>query len=81
METQDEKPLGEAGKAIIRRNGKILLLQRSVTNEFEPGLWGFPSGKINFGENLIVALKREVIEAVGLPVKVGRPLITWNYFK
>lgn len=81
MEAQTGKPLGVAGKAIIRRNGKILLLQRSVNNEFEPGLWEFPGGKINFGENLIEALKREVWEETGLPVKVGRPLITWNFFK
>jgi 8-oxo-dGTP diphosphatase len=81
MEAQEKKPLGVAGKAIIRRNGKILLLQRSVTNEFEPGLWEFPGGKINFGENLIEALRREVREEVGLPVKVGRPLITWNFYK
>jgi 8-oxo-dGTP diphosphatase len=81
METQEEKPLGVSGKAIISRNGKILLLQRSITNEFEPGLWEFPGGKINFGENLIEALKREVMEETGLNVKVGPPLITWNFLK
>ena len=76
-----EKPLGVAGKAIIRKNGRILLLQRALANEFEPGLWEFPGGKINFGENLVDALQREINEEVGLPVKVGRPLITWNFYK
>lgn len=81
MGVQGEKLLGVAGKAIIRRNGKILLLQRSITDGFNPGLWEFPGGKLNFGENLIEALKREVLEEVGLFVKVGRPLITWNFLK
>ncbi len=76
-----EKPLGVAGKAVIRKNGNILLLRRSLESDFEPGLWEFPGGKINFGENLIEALKREVMEEIGLPVKVGRPLTTWNFFK
>lgn len=81
MGVQGEKLLGVAGKAIIRRNGKILLLQRSISDAFDPGLWEFPGGKINFGENVIEALKREVWEEVGLYVKVGRPLITWNFLK
>jgi 8-oxo-dGTP diphosphatase len=81
METHEDKPLGVAGKAIIIKNGKILLLQRSITSEFEPGLWEFPGGKLIFGENLTDALKREIMEETGLQVNVGPPLITWNFLK
>ncbi len=76
-----ERPLGVAGKAVIRKNGNILLLRRSLDSDFDPSLWEFPGGKINFGENLMEALRREIMEEVGPPVKIGRPLITWNFCK
>jgi hypothetical protein len=33
-----KKPLGVAGKAVIRQSGNGLLLQRSLANEFIPGI-------------------------------------------
>ena len=75
------KPLGVAGKAIIRKKGQILLLQRSLKSEFDPGLWELPGGKIDYGENLVEALKREVKEEVGLVIRVGRPFKTWHFYK
>ncbi len=73
--------LGVAAKAIIRKNEKILLLQRSPESGFDPGLWELPGGKIDYGENLVEALKREVKEEVGLDIKVGRPFKTWHFYK
>jgi len=75
------KPLGVAGKAVIRKAGQILLLQRSQKSKFDPGLWELPGGKIDYGENLVDALKREVREEVGLVVTVGRPFKTWHFTK
>jgi len=76
-----EKPLGIAGKAVIRKEGKIILIQRSAESGFEPGLWELPGGKIEFGEDLIEALKREVEEETGLQIDVGRPFKTWHFLK
>ncbi|MFO7999354.1 MAG: NUDIX domain-containing protein [Bacteroidales bacterium] len=76
-----EKPLGVAGKAVINKSGKILLLQRARNEAFEPGLWELPGGKLNYGEDLIDALEREVREEAGLSVKVGLPFKTWHLFK
>ncbi len=75
------KPLGVAAKAVIRRSEKILLLQRPASAGFDPGLWELPGGKLEYGENLVESLKREVEEEVGLLVRVGRPLITWHFCK
>jgi len=75
------KPLGVAGKAIIRRDSEILLLQRSLKSGFDPGLWELPGGKLEYGENLVEALKREVKEEVGLDIEVGRPFKTWHFIK
>ena len=76
-----EKPLGVAGKAIIRKDSEILLLQRSSKSGFDPGLWELPGGKIDYGENLVEALEREVKEEVGLVIKIGRPFKTWHFYK
>jgi 8-oxo-dGTP diphosphatase len=81
MDTQMVKPLGVAGKAVIKNNGKILLLQRALDCDFEPGLWELPGGKISYGENLREGLKREVVEETGLLIKVGLPFDTWNFIK
>jgi 8-oxo-dGTP diphosphatase len=75
------KPMGVAGKAIVRKDGRILLLQRSLRSGFDPGLWELPGGKINHGENLVEAVRREVLEEVGLVIEVGRPFKTWHFIK
>ncbi len=80
-DAQLNKPLGVAVKAIIRKNGRILLLQRSPYSGFDPGLWEFPGGKIGYGENLTEALKREVLEEAGLLISVGQPVKTWQFLK
>ncbi len=76
-----KKPLGVAGKAIIRKNEKILILKRSQGSSLDPGLWELPGGKIDYEEDLIDALKREVWEEVGIVIQVGRPFKTWHFIK
>jgi 8-oxo-dGTP diphosphatase len=75
------KLMGVAGKAVIRRDGRILLLQRSLKSGFDPGRWELPGGKIDYNEDLVDALRREVLEEVGLVIKVGRPFKTWHFTK
>ena len=54
--------------AVIRRNNKYLLLERSST-EFMGGLVELPSGAVEVGEDLLTALHREVWEETGLSIK------------
>lgn len=53
---------------IYRRGGKVLLLQRTSRQNHSSNLWEVPGGKIEAGEPLDVALKREVKEETGLIV-------------
>ena len=55
--------------AIIRQDGRILIVQRPETAEMG-GLWEFPGGKIEPGETPQAALVREIAEELGVPVAV-----------
>ncbi len=53
-------------EAIIKdKNGRILLLKRSKENTFFVGKWQLPGGKVDFGENVQHAIKREIFEETG----------------
>jgi len=56
------------------RNKKILLGKRSPTKKTHPGCWSIPGGKVEPGEKLEKALKREVREETGINVKIIRLL-------
>ena len=56
-------------RAIICEDDHILTLQRSQSDTRNPGLWEFPGGKIDEGENVIDGLTREVYEETGLTIK------------
>lgn len=56
-------------------NGEVLVLQRASTNRYKPLKWDVPGGKMQSGEDIVVALKREVLEETSLNViSVGKPL-------
>jgi mutator protein MutT len=52
-------------EALIKDDSeKILLLRRSENNVFFKNLWQLPGGKVEFGENVRDAIKREVNEEI-----------------
>lgn len=61
--------------ALITKNGKILILKRSLDKKYWPGLWNLPGGELEFGEKLEDTVKREVKEETGLAVKLTGKLI------
>jgi mutator protein MutT len=61
--------------AIIRRDNRILLTRR-FNNVHLPGLWEFPGGKVEAGESLEDALKREIMEELGVQIA-----ILYEFFK
>ncbi|MCZ6470896.1 MAG: NUDIX hydrolase, partial [Gammaproteobacteria bacterium] len=58
----------QAVVAIIRKSDKFLLVKRSDYVESAKGYWCPVSGRIENGETQEVALRREVMEEVGLDV-------------
>jgi 8-oxo-dGTP pyrophosphatase MutT (NUDIX family) len=54
--------------AVIFDGDRRVLLQKRTDN----GRWGLPGGAIEFGESILEALHREVMEETGLTVEVVR---------
>ncbi|MCQ2417481.1 MAG: (deoxy)nucleoside triphosphate pyrophosphohydrolase [Oscillospiraceae bacterium] len=63
--------------AIICRDNKILATARGY-GEFK-GMWEFPGGKIEEGEQPKTALKREIHEELNAEIHVHRHLTTVEY--
>lgn len=67
----------EVVAAVIKKDGKIFTTQRGY-GEFE-GMWEFPGGKIETGEEAKEALVREIQEELGVLVKVNDLICTTEY--
>lgn len=51
---------------VLNGEGKILLIRRSQDDSWAPGMWEFPGGKLDQGQDVSHALEREVLEETGL---------------
>lgn len=53
--------------AVVRRGAEVLLVRRA--NPPDAGLWGFPGGKLDWGETLAAATLRELAEETGVTAR------------
>ncbi|MGB9150107.1 MAG: Nudix family hydrolase [Burkholderiales bacterium] len=71
-------PLNEVAVAVailIKPNGEFLLAQRPEGKVYA-GWWEFPGGKVEPGERVVDALKRELHEELGVDIRQGYPWLT-----
>jgi len=68
----------EVVAAIIRKDDKILITLRP-DNVHLARLWEFPGGKVEAGESLQMALRREIREELGIEIRVDDKLLTLDY--
>jgi ADP-ribose pyrophosphatase YjhB (NUDIX family) len=64
------RPLVAVGAVAIRDDGALLLVRRGKAPAL--GRWSLPGGRVDWGETLSDALRREVIEETGLEVAPGK---------
>jgi 8-oxo-dGTP diphosphatase len=70
------KPVRNSAKAIIIRDGRLLVIR----NKDEEGDWHtLPGGGQQNGETLPAALQRECLEEIGVPVEVGELRLVREY--
>lgn len=58
---------------------KVFLPKRADTKKFMPGVYELPGGHIDFGEDLVEGLKREVREEFNKEITVGNPFAAFTY--
>jgi len=64
--------------AVIWREERVLITQRP-TNGLLGGMWEFPGGKLNPGEELPDCLVREICEELGVEISVGGSLGVYRH--
>jgi 8-oxo-dGTP diphosphatase len=64
---------------LLMKSSKILILRRRDDEKFYAGMWELPSGKVEYGEDPILAVAREFKEETNLSVKVGKPIRVSHY--
>lgn len=77
--TINEKPSIEVAVGVISNNLTQVLIAKRPHHWMGGGFWEFPGGKLEPGESAQHALKREVLEEVGLKVQEGTALIKLEY--
>ena len=65
---------------IINNKGEILLQRRALTKKKKPGIWSKTGGHVDTHETVTDAIKREVMEEIGLEIE-DKNLFFMNKFK
>ena len=68
----DRKTVDVAVGVLIKPNGDFLLTSRPPGKVYE-GYWEFPGGKLEAGETVEQALRRELIEEIGITIRAAHP--------
>lgn len=76
--SRPEIPHYLVSSAIIRQNQQVLIAQRPPRGLLG-GLWEFPGGKVEPGEDLVPSLKREICEELGVEINIGSPFGVYQH--
>lgn len=71
-------PIDVAVGILVRVGGDVLLAQRPAGKPYE-GYWEFPGGKVESGEPILEALKREFVEELGVEIVAAEPWCCVEY--
>ncbi|MFO0549128.1 MAG: (deoxy)nucleoside triphosphate pyrophosphohydrolase [Polyangiaceae bacterium] len=68
-----ERPPVLVAAAVLIEAGRVLLSQRRAGTHLA-GAWEFPGGKVERGEDPRAALRRELVEELGITCSIGAPV-------
>lgn len=63
-------PIDVAVGILMKKNGDVLMAQRPDGKPYA-GYWEFPGGKVEAGEAIVEALKREFVEELGIQINAA----------
>ena len=72
------KRISVAVGVLVDTHGRILITRRAK-NADQGGLWEFPGGKLELGESVFEALRRELSEELGTDIAGSKPLMTLEH--
>ena len=73
------KPLQEIGIGLVFNKNGLLLIDQRLENSSMGGMWEFPGGKKNSDESIKNTIERELKEELGILVKVGAKLLSFEH--
>jgi 8-oxo-dGTP pyrophosphatase MutT (NUDIX family) len=65
-------------KGFIVDRGRLLLVRKSATDPYHPGMWEVPGGRMQPAEGLDEHIVREVLEESGIEIQPGPPFHIWD---
>ncbi|NCP07595.1 (deoxy)nucleoside triphosphate pyrophosphohydrolase [bacterium] len=78
MRESDSGDTLRVAAGLILRNGRYLITKRPRAS-FMGGYWEFPGGKREQGETIEECLRRELVEELGVEIKVGETFLDSCY--
>jgi 8-oxo-dGTP diphosphatase len=60
---------------------KFLILKRSQEQDFECGIWESGTGRVDQGENFTQALRREMLEELGVDIQIEFIIGTTHFYR
>jgi 8-oxo-dGTP pyrophosphatase MutT (NUDIX family) len=58
---------------------KVFLPKRAATKKFLPNVFELPGGHVDYGEDIVTGLKREIAEEFGMTIEVEDPFFAFTY--
>lgn len=63
---------------VLDKDERLLLIKRVEGDNYMPGKWELPGGKLDAGQDISNALEREVLEETGLTIVLTDKLSYWH---
>ena len=71
-------PHYEVVAAVLKKDGRFLITQRPA-GKLLAGMWEFPGGKMEKGENFEQSLQREIREELNIEIRVGEEISVYKH--